>query len=109
MTILALSGLRVEELARMKAGDLRLKGPIQFIALRGTKTEAAAREVPIHPDALPIITRRAEGKAPDAYLLDELPTPAADSAMERGSRSRRRSGGSDSASGLTAGRRRAPS
>jgi integrase len=85
MTILALSGLRVEELARMKAADLHeLHGPIPYAALKGTKTQAAVRDVPIHPDALAIILRRAKGKALDAYLFDELPTPPADSAMERG-------------------------
>jgi integrase len=85
MTILALSGMRTEELARMKLRDLRgLTGPVPFIALRGTKTTAARREVPIHPDALPIIVRRIEGKGAEAFLLDELSTPRAESAMERG-------------------------
>jgi integrase len=85
ITLLALSSMRTEELARIKVADLRdLSGPAPFIALRGTKTQAAAREVPVHPDALPIITRRVVGKAGEAFLFDELPTPAADSAMERG-------------------------
>ncbi len=85
MTVLALSGMRTEELARMKVGDLRdLTGPLPYVSLRGTKTTAARREVPIHPDALPIILRRIEGKGVEAFLLDELPTPRADSAMERG-------------------------
>ena len=85
MTILALSGMRVEELARMRVGDLRdLDGSLPYIALRGTKTIAARRDVPIHPDALPVILRRAEGKGTDAYLFDELPTPPETSAMERG-------------------------
>jgi integrase len=85
MTILALSGMRVEELARLRVGELRdLKGKLPYIGLQGTKTQAALRDVPIHPDALPIIVRRSEGKRADAYLFDELPTPSADSAMERG-------------------------
>jgi len=85
MTVLALSGMRTEELARMKVGDLRaLTGPLPYVLLRGTKTTAARREVPVHPDVLPIILRRVEGKGAGAFLLDELPTPSADSAMERG-------------------------
>ncbi len=85
MTVLALSGMRTEEMARMKVGDLRdLTGPLPYVSLRGTKTTAARREVPIHPDALPIILRRVEGKGAEAFLLDELPTPRANSAMERG-------------------------
>jgi hypothetical protein len=68
MTLLALSGMRVEELARMKVGDLKdLEGTLPYVALRGTKTAAARRLVPIHPDALPIFLRRvwspAEGRA----------------------------------------------
>jgi hypothetical protein len=42
MTILALSGMRVEELARMRVDDLRdLTGPLPYVQLRGTKTAAA--------------------------------------------------------------------
>ena len=51
ITILALSGMRTEELARMKVGDLRdLTGPSPYVSLRGTKSTAARREVPIHPE-----------------------------------------------------------
>jgi integrase len=90
ITILALSGMRVEELARMKVADLRdLTGPLPYVALRGTKTQAARRDVPIHPDALPIIVRRTKdgsgrGKSADQFVFDELPTPPEGSAMERG-------------------------
>jgi integrase len=83
--LLALSGMRLEEMARMKVGHLRdLEGPLPYIDLRGTKTKAARRQVPIHPDALPIILRRAVGKDPDAYVLHELTTPPPDSTMDRG-------------------------
>jgi integrase len=82
--LLALSGMRLEEMARMKVGHLRdLDGPVPYIDLRGTKTKAARRQVPIHPDALPIILRRAVGKGPDAYVLHELTTPPPDSTMDR--------------------------
>jgi integrase len=84
VTLLALSGMRTDELARMKVADVRLDGPLPYIQLRGTKTAAAARLVPIHKDALPIVLRRAKGKAPGDYLLHELPTPPEGSAMERG-------------------------
>jgi integrase len=85
LTILALSGMRTEELARVKVGDLRdLTNAIPYISLRGTKTAAARRDVPIHPESLSIVRRRVGGKDADAFLLDELPTPPADSAMERG-------------------------
>ena len=84
LVILALSGMRTEELARLKVGDLRLDHAIPHIQLRGTKSAAAARLVPVHRDALPILSDRAKGKAKDAYVFEELRTPPAESAMERG-------------------------
>jgi integrase len=84
ITILALSGMRVEELARMKVADLRLDHPVPHIDLKGSKTAAARRLVPCHSQALPIIRRRSEGKDAGDYLFHELPTPPEGSAMERG-------------------------
>jgi integrase len=83
--LLALGGMRCEELARMRVGDLQdLNTPLPWVDLKGSKTEAARRSLPIHSGALSIYLRRAEGKTPDAYLLDELRTPREGSAMERG-------------------------
>ena len=63
-------------MARLRIGDLKdLDGPLPYVALRGTKSAAARREVPIAKDALPIILRRSVGKAAGDYLLHELPTP----------------------------------
>ena len=85
MTLLCLSAMRTEELARLRIGDLKdLDGPLPYVALRGTKSAAARREVPIAKDALPIILRRSVGKAAGDYLLHELPTPPEGSAMEKG-------------------------
>jgi integrase len=76
--------MRCEELARMKVGDLNLGAPIPFVDLRGTKTEAARRLLPIHSAAASIYTRRTAGKDPNDYVLEELRTPPEGSAMERG-------------------------
>jgi len=85
VTVLALSGLRVEEWASMRVADLKdLDGPLPYVALRGTKTAAARRDVPIHPNALPIIRRRIADKAPEDYLVRELNTPPEGSAWGRG-------------------------
>jgi integrase len=89
LVILATSGMRTEEAARLKVADLHPQGPIPYIQLRGTKSAAAARLVPVHRDALPILLARVKdasgrAKAKDQWLFDELPTPPADSAMERG-------------------------
>jgi integrase len=82
--LLAWGGMRCEELARMRVGDLHLNDPTAWVDLKGSKTEAARRSLPIHSAALSIYQRRAEGKGMDAYLLDELRTPPEGSAMERG-------------------------
>ena len=84
ITILALSGMRVEELARMKVADLRdLAGPVPHIDLKGSKTAAARRLVPIHTDALPIFLRRSQGKDASQFVFEELATPP--DGWERGS------------------------
>jgi integrase len=82
--LLVLSAVRAEELARMKVADLRLDHPTPHIDLKGSKTAAARRLVPVHIDALSIFLRRAKGKATGDYLFHELPTPPEGSAMERG-------------------------
>jgi integrase len=83
--LLALGGMRCEELARMRVGDLQdLNTPLPWVDLKGSKTEAARRSLPIHSAATSIYLRRAEGKGADDYLLDELRTPPEGSAMERG-------------------------
>lgn len=82
--LLALTGMRTEELARMKVSALKLTGKVPYVALRGAKTEAARRDVPLHAKALPILSRRIVGKANDQFVFEELPTPKEGSAMERG-------------------------
>jgi integrase len=85
VAVLACSGLRVEEWATMKVTDLKnLDGPLPYVALRGSKTAAARRDVPIHPDVLPITHRRTTAAGPDGYLVGELNTPPEGSAWGRG-------------------------
>ena len=79
MRISALSGMRVEEICGLRVGDV--KGDI--IDLKGTKTAAARRILPIHSDLAETLARRIRGKDAQAYLFDELPTPPPDSARER--------------------------
>jgi integrase len=108
VAVLALSGLRVEEWASMKAADLRdLDGSLPYVALRGTKTAASRRDVPLHPSVLPIIKRRAASAEPDGYLVGELNTPPEGSAWGRGQpitkefgRARKRLGIDDGRKGL---------
>lgn len=68
----ALSGMRIEELCRLTVGGCA--GSVFDVP--GTKTEAAARRVPIHPDLAGIVARRSEGKQPGDFLFDELTAQA---------------------------------
>lgn len=78
--IAALSGMRTEEIARLKVEHCT-NG---IMRVTDAKTAAGIRSVPIHSDIVAIIERRSSGKPSDAYLFDELKTPPKGSAMERG-------------------------
>ncbi len=80
VTVAALSGMRTEEIARMKVADCA--GGV--FRVTDAKTQAGIRGVPIHPDLRQLVTRRTKRKAPDAYLFHELTDPPPGSAMERG-------------------------
>jgi integrase len=71
--------MRVEEICSLKVSDIRG----DLIDLRGTKTAAARRLVPIHGGLAATLGRRCEGKQAGAYLFDEVPTPPPSSARER--------------------------
>jgi hypothetical protein len=75
----------------MRVGDLQdLDTALPWVDLKGSKTEAARRSLPLHSGATSIYLRRAtkdrdgRGKSAEDYLLDELRTPPEGSAMERG-------------------------
>lgn len=80
MTIAALSGMRIEEIARLQ---VRYITTDRCFHIAISKTEAGERMVPIHRDLEDIVRRRVGNKEPDAYLFHELPTPAPDSPIER--------------------------
>lgn len=71
MRIGALSGMRIEEIARQTVGGVRAG----FFTVREGKTRASAREVPIHSALRPIIERRSAGKAEGDLLFHELKAP----------------------------------
>ncbi|QTI78329.1 tyrosine-type recombinase/integrase [Roseomonas marmotae] len=80
MLLAALTGARREELAQLKVGDLR-EGAF-FI--RGSKTAAGVRAIPIHPALQELVTRRTAGKMPNEFLLDELKESGDDGARSNG-------------------------
>jgi integrase len=63
----ALSGMRLEELYRLKVADCA--GGI--FDVRQSKTDAGVRKVPIHRDLAAIVARRIEGKDRSDFLMHE--------------------------------------
>nr|WP_264185514.1 tyrosine-type recombinase/integrase [Roseicella aerolata] len=71
MRLSALSGMRIEEACLLTVS--RCAGGIFDVP--GTKTAAAVRKVPIHPDLAELVERRCKGKDGSAWLLHELGEP----------------------------------
>ena len=72
MLLAALTGMRQAEIGNLRVRDAEAG---VFVVTR-SKTTAGERSVPIHPDLTALVARRREGKAADAYLLEELTAPA---------------------------------
>lgn len=79
----ALTGARIEEIARVKVRDVNLK--TRMIYLAGTKTVSAERTIPLHSDLVKTIARRIKGKRPEEWLFDELPERKKDDQKGRSS------------------------
>jgi integrase len=67
MRIAALSGLRLEEIYRLRVSDCAAG----WFNVREPKTRAGIRRVPIHSDLGATVQRRCEGKKSDAFLFHE--------------------------------------
>jgi integrase len=67
--VAALTGMRRDEIACLRVKHIR----DGIIHVPGTKTTAAVRKVPAHPDLAAIIAERSRGKLPEAFLFHELP------------------------------------
>jgi integrase len=65
MRTLALTGLRVSELANLTTADC-IDG---WFVIREGKTDAAARRIPIHRDLAPMITRRTAGRIANEHVF----------------------------------------
>lgn len=79
MTIAALSGMRIEEVARLTVADVETG----WFDITAAKTPAGIRMVPIHSALTEIIERRTRGKSLTDPLFPELPVPKEGSAIER--------------------------
>jgi integrase len=65
-----LHGARLEELCALKSGDVHKRPDGYWMMITSGKTEAAQREIPVHPSAVSIIERRLDDK--DEYLFKGL-------------------------------------
>lgn len=79
MAIAALSGMRVEEIAKLTVGDIFN----DCFDITEAKTKAGIRMVPIHPALSGIVARRTKGKTGKDPLFPELPIPKEGSPIER--------------------------
>lgn len=71
MVLSALSGMRIAEVCSLTVGQCA----DGIFDVRGTKTKAARRKVPIHPDLQAIVDQRRDGRELDAWLLEEAGEP----------------------------------
>lgn len=67
----ALSGMRLEEICQLQVRDCE-NGNFK---IPNGKTANAKRDIPIHSVLVSIVQRRTRGKAREAFLIGELPTP----------------------------------
>lgn len=74
MRVAALTGMRREEIGQLRVADCA--GGVFII--RGGKTDAAARRVPVHPELTDIVEGRLKGKADGDYLFQELKSATSD-------------------------------
>lgn len=74
MRVLALTGMRIDEAARLRVRDC-MDGTFRVQTEGRGKTPAATRAVPVHPDLAAIVERRTKDKAADAWLFHELGEP----------------------------------
>ena len=91
MAVAALSGMRVEEIARMTVKDIKTipatdgtdEKPLIYFDIIRAKTDAGVRQVPVHPSLDDIITRRTSKRKPMDSLWPELPEPKPGSPIEK--------------------------
>lgn len=91
MSIAALSGMRVEEIARLTVKDIATlpapegtdQKPLTYFDITKAKTKAGERAVPIHSALTEIIARRTTDKEPTDSLWPELPEPKPGSPIEK--------------------------
>lgn len=64
----AYSGMRREEIARLKIENIRERSGIKYFEIVEAKTGAGLRDVPVHSELLPLVQELVKA-SPDGYLL----------------------------------------
>lgn len=80
MSIAALHGMRVSEIANLRVRHCS----DELVRIENAKTEAGDRTIPQHSAAMKIFAARMVGKKADEFLFPELPLVAEDAAEEKG-------------------------
>ncbi len=91
MAIAALSGMRIEEIARLTVKDVKtllaLEGTeeklLTYFDITRAKTDAGVRQVPVHSALAEVVTRRTTDRGPGDSLWPELPEPKPGSSIEK--------------------------
>lgn len=68
MRVAALTGMRREEIGQLRVDDIQGAN----LRVRGTKSAAARRTIPIHPDLAGILEARTVGKPSGSFVFHEL-------------------------------------
>lgn len=79
MSIAALSGMRIDEIAKLRVRDI-VNDCFDIVE---AKTSAGVRMVPIHSGLKELVKQRTASKAEGDWLFPELPEPKPGSAVER--------------------------
>lgn len=66
----AYTGARIEELARLKTSDVKLKDGVRYFEIGEAKSLAGLRDIPIHRDIMPFVDGLI-GQSSDGYLLPD--------------------------------------
>lgn len=83
--IAALTGMRLDEIGRIRAADVDMDTMV--LAVQGTKTKASRRIIPLHSQLRKVFDRRLNGATGDeGWLFPELPVRSKNNPLERTSK-----------------------
>lgn len=63
------TGARIEELCRLTINDVQLISGVKHLSISKSKTSSGIRNIPIHPELLPVVQRLIKDADKDTYLI----------------------------------------